>query len=155
MFYGFKTINKKGIRKMKKRFTLIELLVVIAIIAILAGMLLPALGKAREKAKSIKCAANQKQLGTAVAMYTGDYDDWLPILQHVTSEYLGWRMELSKYTCGTVTDHASRKIRTGVFECPSYKNATGDPQWDGGYGWNWKYLGYLQGRPEVGYRNRS
>ena len=63
---------------MKKGFTLIELLVVIAIIAILAAILFPVFAQAREKARQTSCLSNCKQIGTAIQLYTDDYDECLP-----------------------------------------------------------------------------
>lgn len=90
----------------KQEFTLVELLVTIAVIAILAGMLLPALNKARDTAYGASCLSNLKQLGTGMDMYIGDSDDFYPMLRYAnpastadydTTIFWGWTLATGKY----------------------------------------------------------
>ena len=108
---------------MKKTFTLIELLVVIAIIAILAGMLLPALGKARERAKGVKCTSNMKSCLTAMIIYSNDYHESYPlaIMDASPQNNYGW---LKYLTVGEYLDRNMTyyKRTLKIHCCPSVSN---------------------------------
>ena len=99
----------------KRAFTLIELLVVIAIIALLMGILLPSLRRARDQAKGITCRNNLKQIGLAFTLYTGDNEGKFPRNGGV------WIVKFLPYIGGR-GDQDKDYRQMGVYNCPSYPN---------------------------------
>jgi prepilin-type N-terminal cleavage/methylation domain-containing protein/prepilin-type processing-associated H-X9-DG protein len=116
-------------------FTLVELLVVIGIIAVLVSILLPALNRARESAKAVVCASNLKQLGTALAMYVNDNNDYTPRFSYSEASGPGpdgqqdyqWSKAIQRYVAGNMkmVNHQNAGLieeqKQTVYFCPSAK----------------------------------
>ena len=111
-------------RVLRSAFTLIELLVVIAIIAILAAILFPVFAQAREKARSISCISNQKQIGLALAQYTQDYDETYPMDQWYTDtgDQVRWFDAVNPYIKNgdKYAFNGRSSGAGGVWKCPSF-----------------------------------
>jgi len=139
----------------KRGFTLIELLVVIGILAVLAAILLPAFGRAREKARQTSCLSNIRHLAMALILYSGDYDDYfVPAMSEDNlTRWHGARSDLSEpfdYTRGPIYPYLGGGQ---IKQCPSFAAtaAGGFEEGTGGYGYNAQYVGGspLPGWPDL------
>ena len=139
-----KAMRVQGSRAGRSGFTLVELLVVISIIALLISILLPSLKKARDSAKAVKCAANQKAVGTAVSTYLAEYNGVFPPSYVYPSDAVGsWSADpddpdgqstnkVYGYMHWSYFLFSAGKVKDESFQCPAMQNG-GAPRTNPGH----------------------
>jgi prepilin-type N-terminal cleavage/methylation domain-containing protein len=145
----------------RKSFTLVELLVVMAVIGILASMILGALSVAKEKAKSISCKNNLKQIGLGMNLYINDYNGAYPTARWGVAPRVRWQNSIGSNIGGSALDPSQESdaagtnvITNNIFKCPAVEKSRyqldpvifpGKKREDylrtGSYGYNWATFG--------------